>query len=104
MKKSIQNLMMVAALVCGTMSMTSCDEIMETIFGEWDKPATPETIVKATDLLKEAQKEGANVVFWYHYEGGLFYAVFKRWATCMSIRKVVTATRHPRGAVSLRLN
>ena len=69
---------MVAALVCGTMSMTSCDEIMETIFGEWDKPATPKTIVKATDLLKEAQKEGANVVFWYHYEGGLFYAVFKK--------------------------
>ena len=65
-------------LLMMTIGMTSCDEIMETIFGEWDKPATPETIVKATDLLKEAQKEGANVVFWYHYEGGLFYAVFKK--------------------------
>ena len=65
-------------LLMMTIGMTSCDEIMETIFGEWDKPATPKTIVKATDLLKEAQKEGANVVFWYHYEGGLFYAVFKK--------------------------
>lgn len=78
MKKSIQNLMMVAALVCGTMSMTSCDEIMETIFGEWDKPATPETIVKATDLLKEAQKEGAIVAFWFYYEGDLYNVVFKK--------------------------
>ena len=42
MKKSIQNLMMAAAMICGTMSMTSCDEFMESIFGEWDRP-TPAT-------------------------------------------------------------
>ena len=42
MKKLIKNILMMAALVCGTMSLTSCDEIMESLFGEWDKP-TPET-------------------------------------------------------------
>ena len=65
-------------LLMMTIGMTSCDEIMETIFGEWDKPATPETIVKATDLLKEAQKEGAIVAFWFYYEGDLYNVVFKK--------------------------
>lgn len=73
-------LMLVLAMCTG---LTSCELFM----GGNDNPVpaptptptpTPETIVKATDLLKEAQKEGANVVFWYHYEGGLFYAVFKK--------------------------
>lgn len=73
-------LMLVLAMCTG---LTSCELFMS------DNPApsptptptptpTPETVVKATDLLKEAQKEGANVVFWYHYEGELFYAVFKK--------------------------
>ena len=83
MKKSIQALIMAAAMLAGAMVFTSCEEIL----GEWSKPTpvvvtppdpTPKNVVKATDLLKEAQKEGANVVFWYHYEGGLFYAVFKK--------------------------
>ena len=71
-------LMLVLAMCTG---LTSCEWIVVN-----DNPVdptptptpTPETIVKATDLLKEAQKEGANVVFWYHYEGELFYAVFKK--------------------------
>lgn len=73
-------LMLVLAMCTG---LTSCDVIVNV-----DNPVdptptptptpTPETVVKATDLLKEAQKEGANVVFWYHYEGELFYAVFKK--------------------------
>ena len=71
-------LMLVLAMCTG---LTSCEWIVVN-----DNPVdptptptpTPETIVKATDLLKEAQKEGAKVVFWYHYEGGLFYAVFKK--------------------------
>ena len=73
--------MMLVITMCT--GLTSCELFMS------DNPApsptptptptpTPETIVKATDLLKEAQKEGANVVFWYHYEGELFYAVFKK--------------------------
>ena len=70
--------MLVLAMCTG---LTSCEWIVVN-----DNPVdptptptpTPETIVKATDLLKEAQKEGANVVIWYHYEGGLFYAVFKK--------------------------
>jgi hypothetical protein len=84
MKKSIQALIMAATMLAGAMVFTSCEEIL----GEWSRPApnpvtptpdpTPKNVVKATDLLKEAQKEGANVVFWYHYEGGLFYAVFKK--------------------------
>ena len=73
--------MMLVITMCT--GLTSCELFMS------DNPApsptptptptpTPETVVKATDLLKEAQKEGANVVFWYHYEGELFYAVFKK--------------------------
>ncbi|MBR2777767.1 MAG: Ig-like domain-containing protein [Prevotella sp.] len=73
-------LMLVLAMCTG---LTSCEWIVVN-----DNPVdptptptptpTPETVVKATDLLKEAQKEGATVAFWYHYEGGLFYAVFKK--------------------------
>ena len=39
---------------------------------------TPETIVKATDLLKEAQKEGATIAFCFYYEGDLYNVVFKK--------------------------
>lgn len=87
--KSTKTLIMAAAMIAAPFVFTSCDEI----FGEWSKPTpvvvtptdpeptpdpTPKNVVKATDLLKEAQKEGATIVFWYHYEGGLFYAVFKK--------------------------
>lgn len=84
MKRLSKTLLLILVLAMCT-GLTSCEWIVVN-----DNPVdptptptptptlTPETIVKATDLLKEAQKEGANVVFWYHYEGGLFYAVFKK--------------------------
>lgn len=108
MKKSIKNLMMVAALVCGTMSMTSCDEIMETIFGEWDKPTPqsstpdptptptpdPESAVTTielttTDLTAEqksetaallaaAQAKGATIGIKFSYDGVDYDALFEK--------------------------
>ena len=71
--------MMLVITLCT--SITSCDAIVNS-----DNPVdptptptpTPENVVKATDLLKEAQKEGATVVFCYYYEGDLFYAAFKK--------------------------
>ena len=90
MKKSIHTLLMAAAMIALPFAFTSCDDL----FGEWSRPAsvvvtptdpeptpdaTPtETVVKATDLLKEAQKDGATVVIWYYYEGNLYYVVFKK--------------------------
>ena len=81
--KSIKTYMMAAAMIAVPFVFTSCEDL----FGEWSKPTpvvvtppdpTPENVVKATDLLKEAQKEGATVVFCYYYEGDLFYAAFKK--------------------------
>ena len=56
MKKLIKNILMVAALVCGTMSLTSCDEIMESIFGEWDKP-TPENPTSNPESTPDGSKD-----------------------------------------------
>ena len=96
MKLKTDQLFLIVAILCGTMCMTSCDDLLDAIFGEnidnptqpTTQPTTPDepkdpstypaTIVKATDLLQEAQKEGATVIFWYHYEGDLFYAAFKK--------------------------
>ena len=82
MKKLTRMLLMMAVLTVGA-GLISCGETI--VIGSTDTPApkpeptpTPENVVKATDLLKEAQKEGANVVFWYYYEGELFYAAFKK--------------------------
>jgi len=87
-------LLMTLVLTVGT-GLTSCDELLT---GEWDTPTpvtptpeptpepeptptptpTPQTVVKATDLLQDAQKEGAIITIWYHYEGELYRAVFKK--------------------------
>ena len=97
MKKSIQNLMMAAAMICGTMSMTSCDEFMESIFGEWDRPTpatptpnptpdptpTPEElnaklVAEAQVMVEEARKEGSVISFTYTVDGVEKTAEFKR--------------------------
>ena len=80
MSKLSRTLLMMLVITLCT-SITSCDAIVNS-----DNPVdptptptpTPENVVKATDLLKEAQKEGATVVFCYYYEGDLFYAAFKK--------------------------
>ena len=106
MKKSIQNLMMAAAMICGTMSMTSCDEFMESIFGEWDKP-TPENSTPTPDptpdptstvttieltsadltaeqkaetaaLLAAAQAKGATIGIKFSYDGVDYDALFEK--------------------------
>ena len=85
MKKLLKNLMMVAALVCGTMSMTSCDEIMETIFGEWDKPtpqsSTPDSTPTPEEMLTNlsaALEEGALVSITYTVDGVTYTSTFKK--------------------------
>lgn len=97
MKKTIKNILMAAAMMCGTMCLTSCDEIMETIFGEWDKPTpanstpdptpnptpTPEEVnaqlvAEAQVMVEEARKEGSVISFTYTVDGVEKTAVFKR--------------------------
>ena len=39
---------------------------------------TPQTVVTATDLLQDAQKEGATVVYWYVHDNQLYRAIFKK--------------------------
>ena len=89
MKQKINQLFLVAALLCGAMSLGSCQGLIDAIVGEHaDNPTqptptptptpTPAAVVKATDLLQEAQKEGAIITIWYHYEGELYRAVFKK--------------------------
>ena len=68
MKKSIQALIMAAAMLAGAMVFTSCEEIL----GEWSRPApnpvtpTPEpdpTLMLKTPLTLEAAVAGAKVTF-----------------------------------------
>ena len=70
MKKSIQALIMAAAMLVGPMVFASCEEIL----GEWSRPApnpvtpTPEpepdpTLMLKTPLTLEAAMAGANVTF-----------------------------------------
>lgn len=90
MKKSIQNLILAAAMMAGPFVFTSCEEI----FGEWDKPApavitpdptpmpdptpTPDPIEKAKQLLADALKDGAVVNIQFTYNGKAYEASFKR--------------------------
>lgn len=90
MKKSIQNLILAAAMMGGAMTVTSCEEL----FGEWDKPTpvtptpdptpdptptpTVDPIERAKQLLKDAQKDGAVVKAAFTYNGKAYEATFKR--------------------------
>lgn len=100
MKKLLKNILLVAALMCGTMSLTSCDEIMETIFGEWDKPTpvtptpdptstvttielttadlTPEQKAETAALLAAAQAKGATIGITFSYNGVDYDALFEK--------------------------
>ena len=55
-------------------SLTSCDWI----FGDVDTPVIQEPTIKATDLLASTNTNGATTIFWYRYEGELYYAAFKK--------------------------
>ena len=93
MRQKINQLFLVAALLCGAMSMSSCEELIDDILGEQvDNPTqpapaptpqptptpTPAAVVTATDLLQDAQKEGATVVYWYVHDNQLYRAIFKK--------------------------
>ena len=117
MKLKIDQLFLVVAILCGTMCMTSCQGLVDAIFGEHTdnptqpttQPTTPDdpkdpstdpaTIVKATDLLQDAQKEGATVVIWFMYEGDLYRAVFKKTGDDYVLQNGAAATRGGSGAV-----
>ena len=101
MKKMTRLLMLMLVLTVGA-GLTSCDEFEDMI----DNPVvpeptptptpqpeptptpepeptptptpTPQTVVKATDLLQDAQKEGATVVYWYVHDNQLYRAIFKK--------------------------
>ena len=91
MKKSIQNLILAAAMMGGAMTVTSCEEL----FGEWDNPSpvvitptdpsptptptpTPDPIEQAKQLLADALKDGAVVNIQFTYNGKAYEASFKR--------------------------
>ena len=83
MKKSIQNLILAAAMMGGAMTVTSCEDIL----GEWSKPTpaeetptepTVDPIEQAKQLLKDAQNDGAVVKAAFTYNGKAYEATFKR--------------------------
>lgn len=90
MKRILNQFLFAAALVCGAMSVSSCQGLIDAVLGEHvDNPTQPTTTpkdpstnpaaaAKATDLLADAQKEGATVVFWFTYEDEVYRAVFKK--------------------------
>ena len=84
MKKLTRMLLMAFVLTVGT-SLTSCGDIVSPDNPVEPTPTptptptpAPETVVKATDLLRDAQKESATIAFWFYYEGNLYNVVFKK--------------------------
>ena len=86
MKKLFNQFLLMAALICGTLSFTSCDDL----FGEWSRPTpstptpTPDPAPTVDDLKAEAQKlmslamvNGAEVSVLFTYEGVTYEAIFK---------------------------
>ena len=73
MRKLSRILMMTLVTMLCT-SLTSCDWI----FGDVDTPVIQEPTIKATDLLASTNTNGATTIFWYRYEGELYYAAFKK--------------------------
>ena len=52
MKKSIKTLLMAATIVVLPFSFTSCNEFMDSFFGEWDKPAPTVTLeIESSNLV-----------------------------------------------------
>ena len=77
-------LLMAFVLTVGA-SLTSCGDIVSPDNPVEPTPTptptptpAPETVVKATDLLRDAQKESATIAFWFYYEGNLYNVVFKK--------------------------
>lgn len=84
MKKLTRMLLMAFVLTVGA-SLTSCGDIVSPDNPVEPTPTptptptpAPETVVKATDLLRDAQKESATIAFWFYYEGNLYNVVFKK--------------------------
>lgn len=76
MNKVIHKLLF-AALMCGTMTLTSCDEILGT---EPDNPSNkvPDEVTETVELLEQAQQEGAHVAITFTYNGEQYQAIFKK--------------------------
>ena len=95
MKRILNQLFLAAALMCGAMSMTSCQGLIDAVFGEHTgsssgsttKPVTPEElteeeaekqlIAEAVALLEEAQQEGSLTTLTLTLDGEEYPFTFK---------------------------
>ena len=87
MRKKINQLFFVAALLCGAISMTSCQGLIDAIVGSTDNPSevkvdvdklTPEQIAQAVKLLEDVQKEGAQLTVSFTYKTVDYDATFEK--------------------------
>ena len=87
MRKKINQLFLVAALMCGAISMTSCQGLIDAIVGSTDNPSevkvdvdklTPEQIAQAVKLLEDVQKEGAQLTVSFTYKTVDYDATFEK--------------------------
>ena len=76
MNKVIHKLLF-AVLMCGAMTLTSCDELLGT---EPDNPSNkvPDEMAETVKLLEQAQQEGALVAITFTYNSEQYQAVFKK--------------------------
>ena len=98
MKKILNQLMMVAALMGGAMSVTSC------LFGEVDNPVGKteaeieiEQVKEVVALLEEAQETGSLTSMYYTLGDTDYEAVFKKEGDSFVLQKLKSnkaATRH----------
>ena len=93
MLRTIQKLCLFAVLLCGATTLTSCDDILDAIFGPVDNPATNDDskdnssmsaeefakqLPQTQQLLDEAQNEGSVLSIYFTYEGVDYVAHFKK--------------------------
>ena len=91
MKQIINKLLLVAALMGGAMTMTSCSDLLEAFFGQVDDPTkpdpkpdpngdprTPEEVEKAKKLMADAFKDGAVVGIYFNYDSIVHETEFKK--------------------------
>ena len=112
MKKSLKALLMASMLpvmmLMAAVTLTSCEGMLDDIFGEWSRPTNQQNneptedeieaaqIREAVAMLEEAQKEGSITTMYFTVSGTDYEATFKKVGTefvLQELKSTKAATR-----------
>ena len=85
MKKILNQFLLTAALTGGAMTLTSCQGLIDAIFGDVDNPVAKtqeeleaEQVAEAVALLNEAQEEGSLTTMYFTIGSVEYEATYKK--------------------------